>query len=316
MQILQPANITIPPNIYNIGLINRSVSGKSDRVLNVLEGILTGENIGEDREGGDKAILGLQNALQQSERYHLVLPALAPARIAGGLTSAEVHDICRQYKLDALIVLEYFDSNSIINVTQGKRNEKVKEETVEVIFYKANARLNVNTKWKMYDDSTGSIIDLYDSEDYLNFSNEGPNPDAARLGLPQKRYAINRTGEHAGKKYGTRIAPYWITVEREYFKKGSGELKQAAKFSKIGIWAKAIDIWKRETLNNNTTIAGRANYNMAIACEREGNLELALQYAKNARDQFGLAKAATYYNLLNKRLSDQQVLEFQLKRNQ
>jgi hypothetical protein len=313
LNVLQPAEISIPPHIYSIGLVNRSVAGKSDRMLNVLEGILTGENIGEDREGGDKALASLKAALDQSERYNVIIPAIPPALKAGPLTTAEVRSICQQYHLDALVVLEYFDSNSSVNVSQQKKKEKVKEQVVETIFFRADAQLNVNTRWTVYDDSTGAIIDMHDSEDYLSFTNDGNTPELAKAGLPQKRYAINRTGQLAGANYGARIAPYWITVSREYFRKGSDDLKKAASYSKNGIWAKAIEIWKKESTNSNPEIAGRANYNMAIACEREGNVELALVYAKKSRDQYANAKAAYYARVLERRLADQQKLDQQLQ---
>lgn len=314
LNVLQPAEINIPSHIYKIGLVNRSTAGKSDRVLNVLEGILSGEDIGEDREGGDKALAGLKSALEQSERYSILIPPLPKADKAGGLTTEEVQAICKQYNLDALVVLEYFDSNSIVNVNEGKRKEKVKDQLVEVTFFRADGRLNVNTKWTLYDDSTGAIIDMHESEDYLTFSNEGPTPDAAKGGLPSKRYAINSVGQSAGDHYGTRIAPYWVMVEREYFRKGSDKLKQAARFSKDGIWIKAIEIWKEETTNSDPKIAGRANYNLAIACEREGNVELALVYAKKSRDQYGIAKAANYAKILEGRHKDQQRLDQQLQK--
>lgn len=313
LNVLQPAEITIPSHIYKIGLINRSMAGKSDRVFNVIEGILTGEDLGEDREGGDKALLGLKAALDESERYQVLIPALPKADRSGSLTSAEVKSICNQYQLDALVVLEFFDSNSRVNVVEGKRREKVKDQMVDVIFYTAQAQLNVNTRWTVYDDSTGAIIDAHESEDYLSFTNEGPTPDAARNGLPLKRYAINRTGQFAGNNYGARIAPYWITVTREYYKKGSDKMKQAARYSKDGIWARAIELWKEETSNADPVIAARANYNMAIACEREGNVELALTYAKKSRDQYANAKAAYYVRVLEQRLNDQHRLDHQLQ---
>lgn len=155
---------------------------------------------------------------------------------------------------------------------------------------------------------------MHESEDYLTFSNEGPTPDAAKGGLPSNRYAINSVGQSAGDNYGTRIAPYWVMVEREYFRKGSDKLKQAARYSKDGIWIKALEIWKEEATNSDPKIAGRANYNMAIACEREGNVELALVYAKKSRDQYGIAKAANYAKILEGRLKDQQRLDQQLQK--
>ncbi len=57
LQIMRPAAVTVPQNIKAIALVNRTVPEKKG--LNIIEGVLTGEGIGQDREGVQKAMDGL-----------------------------------------------------------------------------------------------------------------------------------------------------------------------------------------------------------------------------------------------------------------
>ncbi len=51
---------------------------------------------------------------------------------------------------------------------------------------------------------------------------------------------------------------------------------------------------------------------MAVACEVEGKLELARDWAKEAYEQDGNKKARTYYNQLKSRIAAQKVVDKQM----
>jgi hypothetical protein len=59
-------------------------------------------------------------------------------------------------------------------------------------------------------------------------------------------------------------------------------------------------------------LAGKACYNMAVACERDGNLKLALEYAELSASRYGFNKAHTYINEIKRRISDRNKLEYQM----
>jgi hypothetical protein len=318
LQVLQPAQIDIPAHIQKIGIINRTVPAKDDRVLNVLEGILTGESIGADRMGAEQAIAAVRQELMQSNRYEVSVPAVAmdgnsPLSFKGPLDTKTVREICSQFHLDAIIVLELFDSDSRIQVAPRTRETRVNGKPVMVTDFVANANLSVQSAWKFYDDSTGNIVDDNRFEHVSRFSGAGPDPDAARMALPSKRDAINQAAFQAGAVYGHRIAPYWTTVTRQYYKKGNEAMGEAAKFSKEGRWNEAVPIWQKETKNSDPVVAGKAYYNLAIACEREGNLTLALEYATTAWQQYKNKWARDYINVLNNRVYNRQRLQQQME---
>ena len=73
-----------------------------------------------------------------------------------------------------------------------------------------------------------------------------------------------------------------------------------------------LHVYDEVDTNPDKKIAGRACYNMAVACERDGNLQLALTYAEKAAAQFQLKTAFTYINQIKKRISNKQKLDYQM----
>jgi hypothetical protein len=75
---MQPAQITIPNHIKKIGIINRSVTDRQNQnqIINVIEGILTGESIGADRIGSEESLMGVKDALLQTDRFNITIPAV------------------------------------------------------------------------------------------------------------------------------------------------------------------------------------------------------------------------------------------------
>ncbi len=320
MQVLEPAQITLPPYIQKIGIINRSLVKKDNQWMNVLEGVLSGESIGADREASEEAMVGLKSMLDQSDRYDVRIPAVSLTNdgIAGSMPSAldwnEVHNICLAHNLDAIIVLESFDSDSRLINSQIMKQVKTKEGVlVDVPEFIAHVDMRARTKWRIYADSTRDIIDMYSSEDLKSFENRGASPQAASSGLPYKRAALNQTGYYAGTQYGVRIAPYWITVQRYYFKKGNDNIEFGSKLAKKNDWTKAAEVWKREVDNPDHKIAGKACFNMAVACEKKGNLELAKQYASDAYNKHNLKRAGNYVTQLQYRNKDNNKLDYQMQ---
>ena len=88
------------------------------------------------------------------------------------------------------------------------------------------------------------------------------------------------------------------------------------KARQINDWKGAMEMWKKEALNSDRKIAWHANYNMAVACEREGNLDIALEWAKKSYEIKGKSAAAQYVNALNYRIAEKKRADEQMKGKQ
>lgn len=319
MQVLVPADIYVPQEIQKVVVVNRSLPEKKKTVVNVLEGFITGESILADREGSMNCVRGLSNHLNANPRFEAILLESLDLRGTGTrqfptpLEWSRVSKICKRHDVDALIALETFDSNIGIRESTKKRKRKEDGKEVEYLEYYADLRINVTAGWRIYDAKNQRIIDQNTFTDEKGWTGRGSSSSEARRRLPSKRSAINDAGLFSGTQYGVRISPSWMNATRQYYVKGHDKLEESKRYVRSQDWKGAMDIWKPLTNNSDPKIAGRACFNMALACEMEGKLDIALTWAEKAYKQYNVKKAQSYINILNKRIMDQQRLKEQME---
>jgi hypothetical protein len=318
MQILKPAAITLPSDIKQVGIINRSLPGKGQGFKNFLEGFVTGESIAADREGSLECQRGLAAGLNQAPRFNAVVIEGVDLRGTGTrewpefLDWQQVEELCERFRLDALIALESFDSDVNLRKSSADVERTIDKKKVIVKEYYADLRMNVRSGWTIYKPATQQIIDRNAFSDEMRWNETGDTPEQVLSKLPSKRKAINESGYFSGKQYAIRISPTWVTENRTFYRKATDEFKVAGKYVKQDRWKEAIAIWKRYTMDADPKIAGRACYNMALASEVEGNLPIALEWANRAWQQHGLKNARNYISLLQNRMWQQERLDQQM----
>ncbi len=320
VKALKPADINLPGHFQKIAVAERTRPTKENQAVNIIEGVLSGEGILADRDGGLSCLNGLTESLLKTPRYTVVQPAglnlkgSGTANFPPPLTWEEVEKICNANNADALVMLEAFDSNSLI--TFGLRDKKVKsKEGVDqvVVEHVANMRMNIITAWRVYDFKNKVIVDEFKGTDYLDFTGVGGTPQIASSNLPNKREAIKRTGYHGGSAYGYRIAPQWVTLHRDYYIKGSQRLKQGKRLARVGDWEGAAKIYQQAYKSSSRKESGRAAYNMALVSEVLGNLDAAKEWAKKSYTEKGIKRGLAYSRAIERRMRDEKVLERQME---
>jgi tetratricopeptide (TPR) repeat protein len=261
---------------------------------------------------------GLANTLNTSPRFKALIIDGLDLRGSGtrqfppALEWSQVEEICSDFRVDGLIALETFDSN--IGLSQGEYDveKKVEGQKVKVKEYDAKLNIDVNTGWRIYDPIHKSIADMNIYSFNRRWDKTGKSPDEAMSQLPPKRDAINHTGIYAGEQYGFRISPTWARVTRNYYSKGQEDLELAKRYVKTNEWDKAIEVWKKLVNNSDPELAGKAAYNMALASEMKGELDIAKEWAKKSYEQYGNKKALGYLKIIEKRIQDQEALNKQM----
>ncbi len=320
LRVLEPAAVAVPPHIDKVAVVSRTRPGSTgQKVLNVLEGALTGEAIGADRAGAASAKRGVVNALAESPRYDVVTPALELEGWGGGGTAAplawpRVEDICRDVGAQGLVVLESFDTDSYVEEHVEKRtrtNDAGREVNYKV--FHAQRRTSMSSTWRFYDASNRLLIDeLWDHENTRTWDETGDTPSQARSQLPAQIHTIEDVASRAGHDYGRRIAPSWLMVRRSYYGKGDPDLVQAKKHVKAGQWAQAEAIWTRLSASSEPDVKGKALYNLALARERDGALDAAADLARQADALLGKRRSSAYVSTLEIRRGKQARLERQM----
>jgi hypothetical protein len=293
----------LPENVHNIAIVNRSLT-KKDNKNPIKEAILTGEIAGSDKRASDECIKGVFDRINGWRDINILIPAHTRLYGTGTRETPEllgwnvVKSICDSTKADVLLVLETFDSNSDIlvsNVT-NQINAVINGSTTPPPPVQ-QVRMNVVSFWRLYDPFTQKIIDEYKTTSYLTFDGGPlsiPPPDA----LPKTAYA-------AGQEYIQRFLPGYYYVKREMYKRGKKSEKQQFKMafrrSEVANWQGASEVWLELTKSKNRKNAGRACLNMAVACEVLGKTDEALTWAKKAYEDYGNKLGREYANNLKYR---------------
>ncbi len=306
-----PPQVIIPDHIAKIGIVDRSGAGdvKGRQVANVLEGVVSGEGILEDRNGAIACLAGAEARLNNDQ---LVSAKVLDTVQLGGtgtgtmpipLSWDEVERICKQNGMDALLVLETFDTdqsgtvttsaiNQIRNVSQGG--------TIRPPTPSSNARVLVKIGFRLYDPTSRVILDDVRLSDYFGVnSNRNGIPD---IGEFAKRGAIQESAYLGGYSYGSRTLSSWIRLRREFYQRKGDAMKRATRMVEVNQWEDAKAIWEPLTRSGNDKLAGRACYNMAIAAEVEGNVPLAIEWAQKSYTNHGDNRGRDYVRILKRRL--------------
>jgi hypothetical protein len=131
LNVIEPAPVTIPSYVHNVGVIDRSPSTEESRPLDVADKILTLEGAGLDRVGAAESIRGLTEELLKNSRFNSVKKldmdfrspkiSLFPVPLSWEI----IADVCREQGIDAIFSLERFDTDTKI----GYSNRKVDIKT-------------------------------------------------------------------------------------------------------------------------------------------------------------------------------------------
>ena len=324
LRVLQPAQFKVPDHIAKIAVVDRSKP--SNGWLTVLEGLVTGEAIGQDRQSRAEAVRGLTDALQRTPRFRVISTGIemTGSKVGAGMPTplpwSEVERICGDYSADALVAIESFDSDNSTSTRSRSRKKKNKDGTTSIIIdYEADMRTDVRMGWRFYDPTSKIIFDEIVTDDYLKHDASGGTERSAISNLPSQVSVTRKVAFAVGQEYGMRIAPVFIQITRQYYPKAKGfssQMEQATRFAQAGNWDRAADIWKKveATAGENTKAAGRAAYNMAVVAEVKGNLDIALEWANKSWTAYGNKKARNYINIIQQRQNDAKKTEYQMNK--
>lgn len=321
LSVIEPAPVTLSGQIKKVGIINRSLTSENAAKVDKLDQVLSGELGDIDKVGAEETILGVTEELNRNERFEEVrflqdvsLTSYGSGVFPIALDWGTVDSICAAQNVDALFILELFDTDTKISYSTVPVTVKgpggIEIPAVEHI---ASMTTLVTNGWRIYDPINRSIRDEFQITEQLNFQGRGINPVAAAGALLGRKDAVKQVGYKAGVRYAQRILPYRIRVSREYYVKGSSKLKIARRRAQTNNWDGAGELWYEETSNPKAKVAARAYYNMAIINEINGDLDLAIEWAQKAYEDYGDRRALNYLQILQNRKARQLQLQQQLE---
>ena len=322
LSVLEPAPVTLSPQVKSISIINRSQATGKSRILDVADKVFTLEGAKLDKEGSEATVFALTNELSQSKRFDEVKSVTftgagnnSPGSYPSPLAWDEVEKICKENKSDVLFSLELFDTDSRISYSARPVKVNTPLGGLPLLEQEAIMHTLVKTGWRIYDPATKYILDESSLSKQLTYHGRGINPVMAANALIARKDAVKQVGNRAGFSYAYRVLPSWLRVGRDYFVRGNGSFKIARRKAESGNWEGAGALWLEETKAAKRKVAGRACYNMAIISEINGDVDEAIKWAQKSYEDYNIRLALRYIRVLedrklrNNKLEEQQLVD-------
>lgn len=288
----RPPDLILADDIVNILVVDRS--RPSNQAVTVLEGVVTGEQIGSDFQGRVEVMHSLFNIMSLQDRFALIDSDLelkgsaSGARAKSPLKEEKVMQLAQDFEADAVLVLEAFDSDGR-NVVSGLISlGAVTAGIFDPVAYPNNLR----TSWRLYDGLDGKVLD-----EFQTFETQDGWWTYSALYPSEQFLAVTESARSAAFQYAGRIVPLPVNYQRRYYKRGipaNRELLRAHRMVSAQRWERAEQMWERiYQVETKRRPRARAAYNLAIAAERKGDLDLALNWLEKSIE-LGNDKAIGY----------------------
>lgn len=306
-----PAKDELPSDIQSLTLMDRSISNQfQNHKEDSLEAYFYRHNyqlsaIVLDTEAADTTIKSLADLLYASGRYDIVVPvernmprAISYDLIPDTLSTETVDSICKVYNTDALMVLEQFSTKVMTDFSKDVNQM----DNWSSNSYYASLDLKYNTLFRIY--KPGSITKEIPLTDTIYWESADNQLELMLNKLPSVKQALISAAIKIALDVDAKISPTWIPEKRGYFilNRKNDRGKQLMDENKI---AEARGYWMEKSQSTHKKIKGRAEFNIALTYELEGDFDRAIEWALKSYNTYYQYQTELYLKKLDdKRLSN------------
>lgn len=264
LEIMQPGIFYLPENHNTIAIFNRDLYKTDSCVFKYYNGHKTATDSSiKYSDLSNRCVDALSGFLKDQGYFKNII------NYRDSFDCEIIQDI---YKAD-----EYIEkSNADVCVFLNRYNLKNTMINADKNLVHTEPCISWSVQFK--DDSTSY---LYNQTEILNFY-KSQFPKLYGIHLKIKPF-MNQAAQDLAILFGTRLIPVWQNAERTYYRSKNQEMLVAEKFAFKNDWLKAAEIWNRQSTNENPGIAGKACFNMALACEMEGRPDIALDWLNKSK---------------------------------
>ncbi len=277
IQVAIPSKYNISPDIKSIAILNRSlntdfINFRHDSAENLLNNLDAREDY-FDSIASDSAVVIAAKAIFDSQRYDVVVPSrrniwrddsetkLAP------LDTAFIGEVCRDFKVEALLVLESFSEK-----ITGRFEMPWKRAIGQLV-------LTYHSTWNLY--RSGKLLPLLSLQANDDLYWTGGLDSSHKEGfsqLPSIKEALITGGMEAGLNIASQICPVWVDETRYYYTTGDKNIDAAIPLIKSNKWEDAKEIWMKYAKASSKSLRSRIEYNLSLASEMTGDFDRAIEW--------------------------------------
>jgi Family of unknown function (DUF6340) len=199
-------------------------------------------------------------------------------------------EIAKNSDADIFIILDSMNLNM--------NNEEYTDTYSYPVEYYKYRELRISAFWSVYDLIDKKRLDKYNYADTLYWEREGYMKAEVEKSMPGVEQCIREASYFTASDYAKRVFPGWQTEIRYYFVTGNKDFKLAAELVKNNKWEEASVFWEKYTKDIDKEIASRACFNLSLANEMTGNLDIAIAWAETSEKIKKKSRTRYYiYNL-------------------
>jgi hypothetical protein len=130
----------------------------------------------------------------------------------------------------------------------------------------------------------------------------GDNADQEIVTIPKSAFLdLQRAAVFVGERTARSFMDQWETQDRVIFVYDKSKWNVAYDYALAFEWDKAMEIWLELVKSNNAKEAACASFNVALACEMQGNFELAKKWLNLSQKTLDMPETRYYKELLLER---------------
>jgi len=314
IQTAIPPKYPVSTEIQSIAVLNRSINQNFTNLdRDSLEKILIKnelflDTLVMDSVAADTSIQVAAKALFESGRFDVVVPKQRniyrndKGGLLNPLDKSFINDICKDFNVNAVLVLESFAEKLSTKLKVNKYPVGF-EQGVSLGQYSYNATIDVayNLIWILYQPQLNPAILRYDVRDNVFGDLFYYSKDNLNKSLPCVKEALIVGGIASGIEMSEYIRPRWKDEIRHYFITGKKEIDAAIPLIKQNKWEEAASLWKNYASDPSKTLRSKIEYNLALAEEMSGNLDLAIEWAIKSYKTKYTKRAESYIRYLSQR---------------
>lgn len=163
---------------------------------------------------------------------------------------------------------------------------------------KQNIKLAYQVKYDIYDKYSVSPIYKGTVEDELVWTILASKQLSKAESLQLVKNNIDRALKNAGVEFASKLSTQWEPNERMLIYYDSPSWTKAKKLAMDYKWDDAMDIWMKEVESPDTRKASCAAYNLALACDMQGDFDLADKWLDFAEESSYFSEIAVLRNII------------------
>jgi hypothetical protein len=305
ISVLEPASFSLPASIKSVSIFPEVIFSDSPGVFDSIQCVELDPtfNYNKIKKG---YLLGLYDAMIASPVFRRVVIADSSYK---QLTTPD--DLIRWN--DLVQICNKDSTNSVAILTKAVSYDNIQfysDLDMDCSFY---YQVINKTKWSFLLPELKTEATNFTYHDTVYF--EGRDYDCGSIlnDMPSGNELLYDACYKTGYRVGTYISPSWNDdVQRIVFTGPNRGLRNAAILLYKDQWGEAARIWNHLSEAKNRKLASRASFNIALAFERDDNLDQAASWIAYADSMYSNGRTLKYKKLLDVRLKTRTILDKQM----